>query len=178
MKVPYYFNTRSQADWVVEESALYASYRDVCNPNPRERQTWEATFTVKHHGLGNRAVVMAAYWPGKPVMVEYLWGHVLSDVSTLGANQHLYTRFAPAGRSNPKSALDLAYRGTLEAPKREDYREDTHGLFAPGSYQDAFGAWRKSHAVAREHNYRYGPIRDAVRDVLWALERKAKESNG
>lgn len=174
MTVPYYFNTWSQADWVVEESTLDESYRDVNNVNPRERKTWEATLTVKHHGYDKRAVVMASYWPGKPVTVEYLWAHALSDVPTLGANQHLYTRFAAAGRFNPASARDLAYRGPVEAPKREDYREDTHGLFAYGVYQDALKAWHVSLAQAREHNYKHQPIRDAIGGVLSALEKKIR----
>lgn len=176
MTISYYFNTLSQGDWVVEESALYESYRDVNNVNPRERKTWEATLTVKHHGFGKRAVVMASYWPGKPVTVQYLWSHVLSDVPTLGANEHLYTRKAPAGRYNPASARDLAYRGGVESPKREDYREDTHGLFAYGAYLEALDTWRDSLADAREHNRQHRPIREAVTGVLCALEKKIRAS--
>lgn len=175
--VLYYFNTWSQGDWVVEESTFDESYRDVCNANPRERKTWEATFTVKHHGLGKRAVIMASYWPGKPVTVQYLWSRVLSDVPTLGVNEYLYTRTAPAGRYNPTSARDLAYRGPVEAPKREDFREDTHGLFAYGAYQDALRVWRVSLAQAREHNYKHQPIRDAVGGVLCALEKRVRVLN-
>jgi hypothetical protein len=174
MTVPYYFNTRSQADWLVEESTLDESYRDVCNVNPRERKTWEATLTVKHHGYGKRAVIMASYWPGKPVTVQYLWAHVLSDVPTLGVNEHLYTRVAAAGRYNPTSARDLAYRGSVESPKREDYREDTHGLFAYGVYMDAVQVWRASLADAREHNRQHQPIRDAISGVLNALEKRVR----
>jgi hypothetical protein len=171
MTVPYYFNTLSQADWLVEESTLDESYRDVCNPNPRERKTWEATLTVKHHGLGKRAVIMASYWPGKPVTVEYLSRHVLSDVPTGDGNEFLYTKHAPSGRFNPGSARDLAYRGTVASPKREDYREDTHGLFAYGVYMDALAAWRSSCAEAREHNHKHEPIRAAISSVLCELER-------
>lgn len=159
----YHFTTPA-TDWELVESSLYRSHRDVCNPNPRQRQTWEATLDVRAAEDGATARLLVSYWPGKGV-------HVIVVATSLDAPQRALdaSRTAPAGRCNPSSAHDLAWLSTSRpgpGPQREEYTSYV-------TFQAAYHAWRAGVSAVRAHNSApdFRPIRAAIVAVLWDLER-------
>lgn len=166
-----YYLTTPATRWELADSALYISYRDVCNPNPRERNTWEAFLDLRAAESGDTARLLASYWPGKGVRVTVAF-------TSLDAPQHALdaTRTAPAGRRNPGSTYDLVWRGSPR-PRREDY--ERYAAYERNAvYQAAYHAWRASLPAVREHNQEpnFRPIRAAIEAVLWDVERFTRKA--
>lgn len=166
--MPYHFSTVTTR-WELIDSSIYISHRDVCNPNPRQRQTWEATLDVRAEGTEDTVRLLVSYWPGKGVRVTVAF-------TSLDAPQHALdaTRTAPAGRRNPSSARDLAWLSISRpgrAPQREDYT-------SYATFQAAYHAWRAGVSAVREHNLdpNFRPIRAAIEAVLWDAERFTRKT--